>query len=650
MQDDLLPLFLSEADERLDRLETILRGESEDWDVVRRELHTLKGACRMMGLTDIAAACHHAEDRVSGAPSEEDRIALGDTLQDIRRLIERLGRGNSDRNDSNGTPAAEESGPRPHIEGSADVRISGDVLDRISDQAVRLSFLSRAIETIVEDLITLARTAEQGISDRHPEQVLAILAHRIRELGLRGDSGRNRFERLIEQQVSTLLSLQVQPIKPILTGLARHGEELARSLGKKVDVLVKTSRSRLDRRITSAIKDSLLHLVRNAVDHGIETPEDRVRAGKNPVGTIILEAETRTERVRITVSDDGAGIDPGGVAERAVRHAMISQSVAKSMSPDAVLQLLFRPGFSTREQTDAISGRGIGLDSVGAAVRGVGGTVWAESDPGAGFRVVLDLPPSRRGEIITVIRVGETLLGIPSHRIRGFERDVSSGELTLHADGGGFQVDLGIDEIGGDEEVFVHPWPKFSGAVPGFEGMALLADGRPIAVLDVRNPGEFGTGIDHRYPGEAEERSLRPNILLVDDSRITRDLFRRMLQEAEFTVVSVSSGDAALSVLADDEIDCIVTDIEMPGMDGFELTRRIRSDSRWEHLPVVVVSTRDTAQDRRNGLEAGADAYHIKQGLQERELVTMIKRLCGRLDGSASPMGEGEQNRGGEHR
>ncbi len=644
MQDDLLPLFLSEAGQRLDRLETILRtetegeGEAGGWDVVRRELHTLKGACRMMGLTGIAEACHRAEDSVSGTPSGEDRVTLDAILEDIRRMVENLGGRNSETNERGGEPPEESRRSRRRTEGTPDVRIPADVLDRVSDQAVRLSFLSRGIETIVEDLMALARTAEQGISDRHPDQVLAILSHRIRELGVRGEYGRNRFERLIEQQVSTLLSLQVQPIKPILTSLARHAEELARSLGKRVRLVVRASRSRLDRRITSALKDSLLHLVRNAVDHGIELPEGRLRSGKDPVGTIVLEAETRAERVRITVSDDGAGIEPAGLKEQAVRRGLISRSVADSMSPDAALQLLFRPGFSTREGTDTISGRGIGLDSVAATAREIGGTVWAESDPGTGFRVVLDLPPSRRGEIITVIRVGEVFLGIPSHRIRGFERETSSGTLTVHADGGGFQVDLTVDEIGGDEEIFVHPWPKFSGAVPGFEGMALLPDGRPIAVLDVRNLAETGFPVDgERHPlRQSQAAPQSPRILLVDDSRITRQLFRRMLRDSGFEVTSVPSGDDALSVLARDEIDCVVTDIEMPGIDGFELTRRIRADSRWEHLPVIVVSTKDSARDRRDGLEAGADAYHTKQALEERKLVAVINRLCGRHEDPGS--------------
>lgn len=659
--DDLLPLFLSEATDRLDRLDHILRPVppqegSEEWRSARRELHTLKGAGRMMGLADIAEACHRAEDAFDGA-AEQGLDPLLNLVQEIRAMVEAVGAGP--------TTDREERRPQgssrvPSVTHRTESRIPREILDRVSDQTVRLSFLGRGVGALVEEMYAVSRTAAAGANDRHPEQVLATLALRLRRLALKVDREHNRFERLVDRQLSSLLSIQVQPVKPLLSSLGRHAEELATSLGKSVDVQVEATRCRLDRRIMEALKEVLLHLVANAVDHGIEPESERLRLGKNPTGSLKLHAVALVQRVRLTVSDDGRGVDTAMILERAVDRGLVTPEDAAVMSEDGIRQLLFQSGFSTRETASPVSGRGIGLDSVAEAVRKIGGEVWMDGTPGEGFRVTLDLPLTRRGESILLAVAGGLQIGIPAHQVIAFsgpgtsqERsggdqesegrsvhrvhlgssfgsDEERGSVVVHSKAAGIPIDVVVDSIVGEEEVFLHPWPRCMDRVKGTDALALTGAGTPIAILDLQYFLQSTESRARSLHQPAEKRPAALRLLLVDDSRITREMFRRILTDAEMTVVSVASGEEALAVLENGDVDCVVTDIEMPGIDGLELTRRIRESNEWEHLPVVVVSTRDRPSDRMAGLEAGADAYFAKQTLESGEFVALIQRIGGR--------------------
>lgn len=660
--DDLLPLFQSEALDRLDRLDEALAAgrperDSELWRNVRRELHTLKGAGRMMGMAEIAEVCHQAEDALD-LPLDEGFETLLGLIGRVRTMVGTatagVEAGLCDEPENSTSEALEpmvsETQPSPDTL----------ILDRVSDQAVHLGFLSREVDSMVEALHSMARTAESGVTDGQPEQVLATLALRLRRVAMVAGLAHSRFDALLEQQLGSLLSIQVQPVRPLLTSLGRHAVELALSLGKTVVVEVKSAHSRLDRRITDALREALLHLVRNAVDHGIEPESEREQLGKDPTGTLVLKAETRAERVRLIVSDDGRGIDPREVLGKALELGLVPEEAAEGMAEDAIRQLLFLSGFSTRDQATEISGRGIGLDTVADTVRRVGGDVWIDAVPGEGTQITIDLPVSRRGEAILVVEAGGFRVGIPAHQVREFSgigvagvsgergevrsdsadirielaqhfglRSGENGSTVIHAKSSRIRLDLVVDRVIGEEEVFLHPWPRFLGKVPGTEAMALLADGVPIAVLDLQYFIQPTTGELQPFAvPSAEFAPLR--ILLVDDSRITREMFRRILADGGIEVKAVASGEEALGALDAQTVDCVVTDIEMPGIDGLELTRRIRDCSEWEHLPVVVVSTRDQPADRMAGLEAGADAYLAKQNMMGEELVTLVQRLGGR--------------------
>jgi CheY-like chemotaxis protein len=296
---------------------------------------------------------------------------------------------------------------------------------------------------------------------------------------------------------------------------------------------------------------------------------------------------------------------------------------------------------------------------VATSVRAVGGDLWLQSEPGKGTEVTVEVPMARRGERVLVLRVGQHQLAVPAAPVRAYRLvepsmvEIGDGRPTLRIRGeivdawflsetfgerakdggvmvemtvGGNPVALVADAILGEEEVIVRSIPPAAGAPRSVDGMTLLASGRPVPILSLQRSYDGSVQVD------ASQYAMRSNpihVLLVDDSRVTREMMRRLLEDSGFMVTAVGSAEDAVLALDRETVDCLVTDIEMPEVDGLDLTRRLRGDAKHADLPVVVVSTLDKPADRLAGLESGADAYLTKQGLDVRELVALIHRVGG---------------------
>ncbi len=626
---------------------------------VRRELHALKGASRMMGFRQVAELCHQAEDLLE-TPESLAPGKLEECLVEITNGLAALGPAGDDQ----ATPgddgrASERVRTKPKHRKREEIRVATELVDDLADRSARMRVVAAGAEGLANRVFRLAALAERGVGERAPRQVLATLATSLRQVALEFEGGQRILSRLTERQLDALLHLQVQPLKPFLKGLAEHARELADALGKRVELEVNAGDAQLDRRIVDRLREALLHLVRNAVDHGIESPEERVKAGKDPVGHIRLETSSEGDRVRLRVVDDGRGIDRQEVVGTAIRRGLITEEVAEELTMSEVLQFLFRPGFTTRETKTELSGRGIGLDAVATTVRAAGGDLWMESD--SGTVITVEVPLARRGERVLVMEVGQHRLAVPAAPARAYRRIVPEhveeaegrrvvriGDRTIAARfladalgepagdhgvlvemviGGGV-VGIVADSVIGEEEVIVHPLPAAAGAPPVVEGITLLASGRPVYVLSLQRLGPLDAldAFDHPVHGP---RSRPIQVLLVDDSVVSREMVRRLLEDGGLGVTSVGGADDAWQALEDRDFDCLVTDIEMPGMDGLGLTRKLRGDSRLAELPIVVVSTLDRPADRLAGLESGADAYLTKQGLDARELVALVYRVGG---------------------
>lgn len=654
--DDLLPLFLAEAAERLHRLDDAVGRLPDDPQAVvraRRELHALKGATRMMGMGDLASLCHRGEEVLSTGP-DADLVEVLEIVDQLRRDVAAL----ADTSAGDHGPKSPRSGVG-EVGGGRDatgVWMSTGILDGLSDRATRGRLLTVSASGMVDRLFELAGLAERGIGDPIPTQVLATLAASLRHLGLEFETGQRRLRRLCEGQLDTLIALQVQPLEPYLLGLARHATELAASMDKRVNVEVVAPGVRLDRRILGTLRESFLHLVRNAVDHGVETVDERVGCGKPEVASVVLTAEAEGERVRIAVLDDGRGIDPGEVRTRAVELGL---DVA-GLDDAGVVQLLLRPGFTTRSEATEISGRGIGLDAVSEAVRGIGGDMSVTSTPGEGTAIRIELPVAKRAASVTIVRAGRHVVAVPTAAVRSYRR-IAGGEvggvgaripvtpsvgepvaawvlrrafgdsrrgggilLEIHARGR--DMALVVDEVEGEEEVLIRPIPGVCGVGGLYDGMALTTSGVPVPLLAIDAIESEAAVLQDLPEGRRSVAAAPVRVLLVDDSAVTRAMVRRILEDAGFEVTPASGGEEAWRRLREEPFDCLVTDIEMPDLDGLELTRRVRATGDLEEMPVVVVSTRSRPRDRMEGLEAGADAYLTKQSLDARELVDLVRR------------------------
>ena len=448
--EDLLPLFLEEAGSRLDRLRVLLEDAGKDPDAtvqVRRELHALKGAARLMSLSRVADLCHQAEDCMVG---EETAGIVG-----TRAIVESVAEIVDDLQGASESPIAEESiampetahaGERVIRGGAGELRVATEIVDGLAERSARMRIAAKSGVSPVQRLFELASLAELGHAESSSELDLADLGASLRRAALEIEATTKTLQRLSEEQLDSALRLQVQPLRPFLRTLARHTRELAKSLGKEVKVTTSGGDVQLDRRILEAVREAALHLVHNAVDHGIEDAETRRAAGKTVKGRIHFQAEADGERVQLVVWDDGRGIDPEAVVRAAVERGLVRPAAAAKLSSNDSYQLLQLPGFTTRDLATDVSGRGIGLDAVAASFRAIGGDIWIRSTLAEGTRVTVEVPVARRGERILVVQVGQLVLGLPSSAVRSFSRlkpemidtvegrtVVRQGKITLEA-------------------------------------------------------------------------------------------------------------------------------------------------------------------------------------------------------------------------
>ena len=718
---DLIPLFVEEARDRLERLATsVPRLEADPQSVVeaKRELHTLKGAGRMMRIGALAELCHAAEEVLHAARPGMIPL-LTRVVDELSALVESVSRGTEPpvdadligllhANAGDGGPAPApvpiEDAPKPEPPpipelkpspasaaragtspaptktsedmdaapavpaaksaapaGGADVRVDTAALDAVAERATQVRIMAVAGRQVIDRIYDLARLAEEGLHEPQPTQVLAVLATMLRRVAVELEGGQRRLIRSAEEQLEKMLALQLQPMRGFLLSFARYARELARSLKREVEVELEGEETRLDRRIARELEEALLHLVRNSVDHGIESPEVREARGKPRAGRIRIKALADGPRVRLVIADDGGGIDVPRVLQQAVAVGLVDAATAANMGKKEALRLLFAPGFSTRKQVSEISGRGVGLDVVATAVNRVGGEVFVETEPRHGTTFTLEVPVARRGESVMLLRVGQLRIALPAAVVRRatrvepgtvVERDgrtfatfadrlvpfvplarlygqpAADSQLLLEGIVSGQPLALAVDTVEGEEEVLVRPITRRAPTDRLLEGVALLASGEPVGVLSpsMLSQREYLRALPTARPQVAIRRV---RVLLVDDSLVTREMERRLLEDAGFEVTAAGDAEEALSLLGEESFDCVVTDIEMPRMDGFELAAHLRGIDSFTHLPIIVVSTRDRPEDRLRGLKVGADAYLTKQSLDAGELVDLVRRLSG---------------------
>ena len=516
--------------------------------------------------------------------------------------------------------------------------------------------------------------------------VAALLA-RIREradAGLAGlskqaeefESFARRNEDLSGRLHHEVIVSRMRPLADGIRGFPRLVRDVARSLGKQVRWEVRGEQTGVDRDILDKLEAPLSHLVRNALDHGIEPPGEREAAGKPPVGTISLEARHRAGMLQIILSDDGRGIDVERLRSRAVGRGMVAKPVADQLSEVELLEFLFLPGFSTKDEVTEISGRGVGLDVVQSMVKTVGGGVRVATQLGRQTVFTLQLPITMSVIRALLVEIAGEPYAFPLMRIdqilfcrhadirtvegrQYFQRDGDSIGLVMAS----HILDLGestppdpmpvvvlsdrgqrfgmiVDAFLGERDLEVRPLDPRLGRVPDINSGSILENGDPVLIVDVE---DLVRSIDNVLMGRrlsrieferlAERALQRKRILVVDDSITVRELERQLLQSRGFAVDVAVDGMDGWNAFRGGRYDLVVSDVDMPRMDGIELVSLIKADPARKDVPVVIVSYKDREEDRLRGLEAGANRYLTKSSFHDETFLHTIIDLIGEPTG-----------------
>lgn len=716
LRERLNQLFLEEFDERaedlrmgLDHLAAAGTDPQETaaaLEALFRSAHSLKGAAQAMGVAAVATACHHLEDLLTEV--REGRIQPGPTLlPNISDAIEQIvaaqqtpvpeGRAKdaatdaplsgtgADHPSTEGVPGSDLS-PFGSVQPSGSMRVAPQKFDALLAQAADLVSAVHRCEQLVQeaaaakgrisqldrdrrgDLWILERLARATSDGGRALEALSNLERRHREttkehellvraLGAHGRRLRTEVEAFLgaAEQVGTV------PFSDATAGLARMVRELADQTDKQAQLIIDSEDVAVDKPLVAVLHDVLGHLVRNAMGHGLEPPDEREAGGKHHIGTVKVSAVLTGDGIQIEVSDDGRG-----VAIEDVRRVATTQGLIPDGATQATLEeVLFHPGLTTTTEVSQYSGRGVGLDAVRTQVERMGGTVTLESRSGSGTTVRTTVPLSKATIRVVITRVADSVVAVPSSAVRAVttmtsgDRRISQGREIVTIDdvtmplvhlaemlGWGRPDDPGVDgeqhalvlESGSDmvavvatailaeQEVILRPPAQRLRGMATLLGVTQLPDGTVSPVL---NPATcVRTALTLRPAGVDEVEPARtPRILLAEDTVTTRELERSILELAGYTVLVATDGAQAWQLLQKHQVHAVVSDIDMPRMDGLALCRAIRASQEHAGLPVVLVTSLHNDDDRARGIDAGADAYLSKSGFDRGELLETLERL-----------------------
>jgi len=692
-------------------------GQPEHLKALFRAVHTLKGAARAAGVAIIEEACHALETRL--APARDGKLALGprefpllfaaaDALADagarlrkgedltespLSALRDRL-------NASPATPrrrkAAVAPGPPPtepsftSERADSQVRVDAEQLDQLLASTAQLLLAGGRVANRPEELEALhaavvrgatvwSRTGRRlrvaleragappalGEAATEMEKDLRQLVRETSRLAAAAAGDARAVTYATAELADRVRRLRMRPFAEACEALPRAVRDLAVTARKEVDLEILGGDVALDRAVLDALRPALLHLVRNAVDHGVEPPAERARKGKSRRGRVTVAAALRGDRVSVRVSDDGAGLDVRGIRTQLERGG-----VPVPPEDHEAVRALFQGGISTRAEVTALSGRGVGLDTVREAVEQVRGSVDVTWVPDQGSTFTLACPPTLATIRALLAAVGAQLVALPTTHVERclrlapeeikhadrraviatpdgpvplvalagllpplVERPVAGPISAVLLRAGARRLAVAVDELVAEQEVVLRAVGRRREAYPHLSGAAVLPSGRvvlvlnPVAILDAGLGAGAGPGLTVAEPQATGP--VRRRILVVDDSITTRTLEQSLLEAAGYDVLTAVDGADGWKVLQEHGCDLVVADVEMPRMDGFQLCEAIRTSKRFKELPVLLVTALESPEHRARGLEVGADAYLGKSSFDQEHLLDTITRLLG---------------------
>ncbi|WP_243370330.1 hybrid sensor histidine kinase/response regulator [Geotalea sp. SG265] len=676
-----LSIFYKEGREHLLSLQKgLLSLEKAPGDMVllrelMRNAHTLKGSAKLVGLEEISAIGHRMEDLFEEI--EKGRKGVDDKVIDlllkgadaISRLIEAFSNNEDlpfdvplflqafDQGEIPPQIVAEKQQPEPVADETVrtNVKILDSLINRLGELIINKkrfeSNLLRLNECLAGDAEYLPEL--QQFRQDMEEDVL-YLAYLVQELH------------------DDALALRMLPLHTITDGFERMVRDLSREHGKMIEFTVTGAQIEMDRVLLEAVKPMILHILRNCVDHGIETLEERLVEGKKPKGTIKIAARLEEGGVNIVIRDDGRGIDPALVRKTAVNKGLLTQEDAAAMEDKGVIDLIMEEGFSTRDFITDTSGRGIGMSVVKKNLERLKGRLTIRSEVGRYTEMSLHLPLTlSMMEALLILCNGE-YLALPltyvqeSLKIRAEDIITAAGKEVISLRGssiplvslaallglpepgkffpdekltvvvlkqGGQSLACAVDATLESSAIVVKSLGNQLKNVHFVFGATILGNGDPALILNVPDlfaAAEVGitAGFAARL-GKTEGKTSQTRILVVDDSITTRTMERSILMAHGYSVDIAISGEDALEKVAHADYDLVISDVMMPGITGFELTRRLRALDRYRDVPVIIVSSLATDADKREAMDAGAQAYIVKGSFDQGNLLTTVEAFVG---------------------
>jgi two-component system chemotaxis sensor kinase CheA len=714
-------------------------------DEVARELHTMKGEARMLGLAAIGQLAHAAEDvlraerdgRTATEVATDLLLRACDTISDLLEDTEGA---------QSGTPASQEmvealsaaSGHAPppiggvksasqaavpvepavpvveatveepaepayvpppaaparaskaepaHEEGHSpkaladrSIRVNVEVLDSLGLlagdllvesargrlRASEAEALLQRFSRLGDRFLKLAENLEVPNVLRNDLERIESDLHMLRDDAFRfvrrnGD-GIETLHGNLSMMADHVAEARLVPLSTVFDAFPRAVRDIARAQAKEVDLVIENADLGVDRSMLADVRDALVHLLRNGVDHGLETPDERRMLGKPAAGRLRIRVRADGDMLSIEVDDDGRGMDPQKLREVAVRKRLLTESQAAALSEREAIELVFRAGFSTREEITDISGRGVGMDVVKKKVESLGGSVGIVSRLGRGSSITLRLPQSLALMKVLLVRLGDDVYGMPAAdvvavmRVKPEDRMEVFGTLAVKHRGkptalvglgpllgvnGGNRFDkppavvvrhgddlaaLVVDGFVDEREVAVKPCGgEFLKGATFIAGTAALEDGRIAVLLHV--PDIMTEVRRMARPVTQGQSARRLRVLLVDDSPIARATESALVKALGHMVDEAQDGEEGFLMAQSQPYDLILTDVQMPRLDGFSLARRLKSTVGLARIPVIILSSLASPEDRRRGAEAGADAYLVKGELGVESLAQTIDRL-----------------------
>jgi two-component system chemotaxis sensor kinase CheA len=664
-----------------------------------REAHTIKGSSTMMGYKRIADIAHKMEDGLEkGMKGEvilekahfdilfkcldaiphllEDKVTWSDKgiespfVDNLCIETEDIFSGKVHKKTKIEPKVASRKvkGPPVAVE-TPEVQICAPV----SEESMRVDVdkLNKIVNLSGELLISKIRLDElvKGLQSKSefwtnaPDSAREILRNLVRV-----DENIDSLARDMQQEV---MKVRMIPVSYLFNTYPRAMRDLARTKGKDIDFVVKGEETQLDKAILDRLKDPIMHLLRNALDHGIEDSNERKAEGKPEQGKVVLAAYQEGSHVVIEVSDDGGGIDTEKVKHEAIKQGLIAKDKVIDLINEQVFQLLFTPGFSTKEEVTETSGRGVGLDVVRDAIGALKGMVEVRSEKGKGSSFIMRLPltlaitesllvgagsdvfaipvdsvvetlrinPEEiktvetkdaitiRGHILPLVRLND-IFGLPRKGI--IEKKHLPVVIVQSVEK---RIGLLVDELMGRQDIISKPIGAPLNNVKNISGATILGSGKVILALDIPSIIDSAEGVVIKrpvfVPKDEQKAKKKKTILLAEDVLTTAMLEKNILESVGYSVVIARDGKEALERAKQESFDLVISDVLMPRMDGFELVESLRKEQLYKDIPIVIVTTRESDADKRRGLEAGADAYILKSEFTSESLLNTLERLLG---------------------